>query len=252
MAVPTTSVEFVTAAFFDLDNTVVRGSSLFPFAWALVREGRIGVGELARFGLMNARFVRTRTESIHDRDAVVAKALALVDGQRVEDVTELCDRIVPGIVRTRTNLAVVSEIRRHRADGHQTWLVTASPVELAEAMAARLGMTGALGTQAESVDGTYTGRLTGDVLHGSHKADALAALAVVEGLDPMRCSAYSDSINDLPMLSMMGSSTVVNPNKQLRSIAVRRGWRVIDRPSAIDPTNRPTPDPLPAAAGPRR
>lgn len=242
----------MTAAFFDLDNTVVRGSSLFPFAWALVRDRRIGVGELARFGLMNARFVTTRTESIHDRDAVVAKALALVEGQRVEDVATLCDRIVPDIVRTRTNLAVVAEIRRHRAAGHQTWLVTASPVELAEAVAARLGMTGALGTQAEAVDGTYTGRLVGGVLHGQRKAAAISTLALVEGLDPMRCSAYSDSINDLPMLVMMGSATVVNPNKQLRSIAVRNGWRVIDRPYAVAPLVSSTPAAPPVAAVPLR
>lgn len=186
------------------------------------------MGELLRFGWMNARFVTTKTESLHDRDAVIARALSLVQGQRVDDVARMCDRIVPGIVRTRTNLAVVSEIRRHRALGDQTWLVTASPVELAEAIARQLGMTGALGTRAQSRDGVYTGDLVGDVLHGSRKAEAISALAAVEGHDLMECSAYSDSVNDLPMLVMVGRSSVVNPNKQLRHIASRNGWRVID------------------------
>lgn len=216
------------AAFFDLDNTVVRGSSLFPFAWALVRRGWITPVEAAHFAWLNARFIVTRTESASGRDFVMARALALVAGRPTADVMDLCRQIVPGIMASRINPAVVSRIRRHQAAGDQTWLVTASPRELAAEIAASLGMSGALGTTAATASGRYTGRLTGDVLHGARKADAIAALAAVEGLDLADCSAYSDSMNDLPMLAMVGHATVVNPNTQLAQVARKNGWGLLD------------------------
>lgn len=223
------------AAFFDLDNTVVQGSSLFPFASALVRNGNIGVTDLAHFAWLNARFMATRTESLSGRDFVTARALELVAGQRVDDVLDLCRRTVPSIVRRRTNIGVVQEIRRHRAAGAQTWLVTASPVELALEIARVLGMTGALGTRARSRDGVYTGELAGPILHGEMKADAITALAAVEELDLKECSAYSDSANDLPMLSLVGHVTVVNANRHLQALARENGWAIMRHPDRAVP-----------------
>jgi phosphoserine phosphatase len=106
--------------------------------------------------------------------------------------------------------------------------VTAAPVEIAHIIAHRLGLTGALGTVAEHVDGVYTGRLVGDLLHGQAKADAVVALAEREGLDLARCSAYSDSFNDLPLLTLVGDPCAVNPDARLRDYARRNGWRVRD------------------------
>jgi hypothetical protein len=99
-------------------------------------------------------------------------------------------------------------------------------VELADIIARRLGLTGALGTVAESVDGVYTGRLIGGLLHGTAKPAAIAALAARERLDLARCAAYSDSINDLPMLVMVGEPHAVNPDSELRAEARRNGWPV--------------------------
>jgi len=216
-----------SAAFFDLDNTVVRGSSLIPFAWNLVRSGRVSSSEMFRFASMNARFVGTRTESAAGRDYVMRRALALAAGQDVGDVQRLCDEIVPGLVRKRINPVVAAEIRRHQRMGDQTWLVSASPLELAQRIAAELEMSGAMGTQAERVAGVYSGELSGPILHGKHKADAVSAIASVEALDLARCAAFSDSINDLPMLVMVGRPTVVNANRRLRQIALRNGWQVL-------------------------
>lgn len=180
-----------------------------------------------RFASMNARFVKTRTESASGRDYVMQRALALAAGQSVADVLALCDEIVPSIVRRRLNPAVAAEIRRHQRKGHQTWLVTASPRELAERIAQELNMTGAMGTQAERVAGVYSGELSGPILHGRHKADAVSALAGVEDLDLSGCAAFSDSINDLPLLVLVGHPTVVNANRRLRQIALRNGWQVL-------------------------
>jgi haloacid dehalogenase-like hydrolase len=108
------------------------------------------------------------------------------------------------------------------------WLVTAAPAELASLIARRLGLTGALGTVAESKDGVYTGRLVGEPLHGPAKAEAIVALAQREGLDLTRCAAYSDSANDVPMLSMVGRPVAVNPDHDLKRFAREKGWEVRD------------------------
>jgi HAD superfamily hydrolase (TIGR01490 family) len=116
----------------------------------------------------------------------------------------------------------------HLDQGQRVWLVTAAPIEIATTIAGRLGLTGALGTRAEHVDGVYTGGLVGDLLHGPAKAEAITELAEAEGLDLARCTAYSDSYNDLPMLSLVGHACVINPDHKLREHAHRQGWRVRD------------------------
>lgn len=131
----------------------------------------------------------------------------------------MADRIYP---RTR-ELA-----QRHLDAGQRVWLVTATPVELAQIIGRRLGLTGALGTVAETEDGVYTGRLFGEMLHGQAKAAAVRALAAREGLDLRRCTAYSDSVNDVPMLSVVGTAVAINPDGALRDIARARGWQIKD------------------------
>ena len=106
--------------------------------------------------------------------------------------------------------------------------MTATPVELARIIAQRLGLTGALGTVSEVEDGLYTGRLVGEPLHGPAKAEAVRALAEREGLDLSRCTAYSDSANDVPMLSLVGHAVAINPDTALRGERAERGWQVRD------------------------
>ena len=108
------------------------------------------------------------------------------------------------------------------------WLVTAAPIEIANVIARRLGLTGALGTVAEHVDGVYTGELVGEMLHGEGKAVAVRTIAEREGLELERCSAYSDSSNDLPMLELVGHPCAVNPDARLRAHAKQQGWQIRD------------------------
>jgi phosphoserine phosphatase len=89
-------------------------------------------------------------------------------------------------------------------------------------------LTGALGTVAESVDGVFTGRLVGEILHGPGKAHAVRSLAIREGLNLKRCTAYSDSYNDVPLLSLVGTAVAINPDNRLRSLARQRGWEIRD------------------------
>ena len=126
--------------------------------------------------------------------------------------------------------------------------MTATPYELAEVIAKRLGFTGAMGTVAESVDGVFTGRLVGDILHGLGKAHAVRALAAREGLNLKRCTAYSDSINDVPMLSLVGTAVAINPDSDLRDIARERGWEIRDFRTARKAAKIGVPSALAAAA----
>jgi phosphoserine phosphatase len=116
----------------------------------------------------------------------------------------------------------------HLDVGQQVWLVTAAPIEVAGLIASRLGLTGALGTVAEHVEGVYTGRLVGTLLHGPAKADAVRALAEEHDLDLARCFAYSDSYNDLPMLSLVGHPCAINPDRRLLDYAEDHDWQIRD------------------------
>ena len=134
---------------------------------------------------------------------------------RVADVVALGEEIYDDTMADRIWEGARELTQQHLQAGQRVWLVTATPVELATILARRLGLTGALGTVAETAGGVYTGRLVGGLLHGQAKAAAIRALAEREGLDLSRSSAYSDSANDLPMLEMVGHPSVVNPDADL-------------------------------------
>jgi len=163
----------------------------------------------------------------------------------VADIVRLGEEIYDDTMADRIWEGARELTQRHLNAGQRVWLVTATPVELASILSRRLGLTGALGTVAETVDGMYTGRLVGGLLHGEAKAAAIRALAVREGLDLTRCAAYSDSVNDLPMLTLVGHPNAVNPDMGLRAEARSRGWPVHDFRSG----RRVTMIALPVAAG---
>jgi phosphoserine phosphatase len=115
----------------------------------------------------------------------------------------------------------------HQKHDRDTWIVSASPQALVEPLAASLGMTGAVGTRGEIIDGHYTGRLDGPFVYGPGKATAIEKLASDLGYDLGLCYAYSDSISDLPMLEIVGHPVAVNPDSELWAVAGQRGWPVV-------------------------
>ncbi|WP_084956012.1 HAD family hydrolase [Thermoactinospora rubra] len=216
------------AAFFDVDNTMMRGASIYHFARGLATRGLFKTSDLVKFALGQAMF-RLRGSENPEHIAVAREtALAFVAGSKVEDVVRLGEEIYDEVMADRIWAGTRALAQAHLDAGQRVWLVTATPVELARVIAQRLGLTGALGTVAETVDGVYTGRLVGDLLHGPAKAEAVRALARREGLDLTKCTAYSDSANDLPMLSLVGHAVAINPDSELREYAKKNGWPVKD------------------------
>jgi HAD superfamily hydrolase (TIGR01490 family) len=216
------------AAFFDVDNTMMMGASLFWFARGLAARKYFTTRDLAGFVWQQAKFRIAGNESADDMHTIRENALAFVAGREVDEIVRHSEEIYDELMADRIWAGTRALAQQHLDSGQRVWLVTATPVELASIIAHRLGLTGALGTVAEVVDGRYTGRLVGELMHGPAKAEAVLALAEREGLDLGRCTSYSDSANDLPMLSLTGTAVAVNPDTELRAIARARGWAIRD------------------------
>lgn len=225
---PSPPPDLTAAAFFDVDNTLVHGSSLVHFARGLAAREYFTYRDLARFALAQAKFQLTGRESSEDVAAGRRKALAFIEGRSTAELVDLGEEIYDEIIADKVWPGTQALAQMHLDAGQQVWLVTATPYELAATIARKLGLTGALGTVAESVDGVFTGRLVGDILHGSGKAHAVRSLAIREGLNLRRCTAYSDSFNDVPMLSLAGTAVAINPDADLRDLARQRGWEIRD------------------------
>jgi HAD superfamily hydrolase (TIGR01490 family) len=217
------------AAFFDVDNTMMRGASIFYFAQGLAARKYFPAGALSLLAWQQLKFrVVGKELSAAQIQSSREQALSFVAGRSTRQFVDVGEDIYDELMADRIWPGTLALAHMHLAAGQRVWLVTATPVELATIIARRLGLTGALGTVAETVDGVYTGRLVGDILHGAAKAQAVRALARREGLDLHRCTAYSDSANDIPMLSMVGTAVAVNPDPDLRETARARGWEIRD------------------------
>ncbi|MEV0535647.1 HAD-IB family hydrolase [Kitasatospora sp. NPDC050463] len=216
------------AAFFDCDNTILRGAAIFYLGVGLYRRGFLTRRDIARFAWQQAWF---RLHGAEDPDHMADAqhtALGLVAGKCTADLEAICEEVFEEVIADKIWPGTRALVQMHLEAGQRVWLVTAAPLEVARIIARRLGMTGALGTVAEARGGLYTGRLVGELLHGPAKAAAVGSLARRERLDLGRCAAYSDSANDIPMLSLVGHPYVVNPDGALRRHARAQGWRVRD------------------------
>lgn len=220
--------DLTAAAFFDVDNTLMRGASLFHFAAGLARRRFFSAAQITGFARQQAKFVLSGSEDLEDMASATEAALSFVNGRTVSELIDLGQEIFTDSLVDKLIPGTLALAQGHLDSGQRVWLVTATPVELATIISAHLGLTGALGTVAQVVDGVYTGQLVGAPLHGMAKAEAVRALADREGLDLQRCSAYSDSANDIPMLSIVGRPVAVNPDSALRAHARDNDWPIRD------------------------
>ncbi|WP_131768598.1 HAD family hydrolase [Candidatus Protofrankia californiensis] len=216
------------AAFFDVDNTMMMGASIFYFARGLAARDFFQSRDLLRFGWQHVTYRVWGLENTDGMRDVKEAALAFVAGREVAEIVRFGEEIYDERMAERIYSGTRALAEQHLDAGQRVWLVTATPVELASVIARRLGLTGALGTVSEVVDGRYTGHLVGEPLHGPAKAAAVRALAEREQLDLSRCWAFSDSINDLPMLSLVGHPVAINPDPDLKAVARERDWPIKD------------------------
>jgi len=214
------------AAFFDLDRTIIGGSSVFVFGWVAYRNGQLTTRRLLHDAASAIAFKLTGA-SDEKSAAVRDQVLEGVKGVKVADLRsfgdEILRRLLDGVRRESRGL-----IDLHHDAGRDTFIVSASPIEIIEDFAAEMGMTAALGTVSEIVDGVYTGRLAEPFCYGPGKVIAMEKIAAERGYDLSRSYAYTDSISDLPMLEAVGHPVAVNPDRELETIARVRGWPIIE------------------------
>lgn len=214
-----------SAAFFDLDRTLISGSSSFTLAVAARQAGMIPTYQLLRASV-GALMFKLLGAGDDTTDRVRDQLLHFVTGQRHDDLTALNERVLPillGMIRP--------EARRlldlHRHAGRATYIVSAAPQEIVGPLAQSLGMTGGIGTRSEMHEGVYTGRLAGPFCYGTGKVEAISELARWDNLDLAQCYAYSDAASDLPMLQAVGHPVAVNPDTRLEREARRNGWPIV-------------------------
>lgn len=214
------------AAFFDVDNTLLHGSSLFLFGRGAVRERIITLRELLQFAYKQFRFKRVG-ENLSHMKSFQEQALRLIAGRSVAELEESLERVCDTYVIPKIWPEALELIEREKANGRDVWLITATPIQIADEIARQVGATGALATVPAEDDGVFTGELAGPVVHAEVKTQVATRLAHERGYSLPDSSAYSDSANDVTLLALVGHPFATNPDAKLRAIARQRSWPVI-------------------------
>ena len=214
-----------SAAFFDLDRTLIAGSSVFVVATTARAAGLVPTRQFAR-DAASALLFKLKGASDGTTDEIRLRILGAVKGVRHDDLVALNSEVLPKLLgKVRPEARRLLDLHRHA--GRATYIVSASPVEIVEPLALTLGMTAGIGTRSRLADGVYTGELDGPFCYGQGKVDAIEEVARWEGLDLAQCYAYSDSVSDLPMLGAIGHPVAVNPDGALERHARRHGWPIV-------------------------
>jgi HAD superfamily hydrolase (TIGR01490 family) len=216
----------IEAAFFDVDNTLVRGSTSILFGKVAFAGGALRRRDIWRFAYEQVMFVR-RGEKNSTMAGFKDRALSITKGHSITELRDLMPKVYREEIKPRLWPGTVRAVKEHLALGHEVWLITAAPQELAQLIADDIGATGALGTIVGHKDGVLTGELVGDPLHGQAKRKAARKLAKERHISLKRSFAYSDSVNDLPLLTLVGNPVVVNPDKPLKRYAEAAGWEIL-------------------------
>ncbi len=214
------------AAFFDLDKTLMQGSSGFQFARAVREAGMMSRRQLAADGIANVVY-RLQGASDEQSEALRTRIATSLEGVRVRDLDRLGVRVMQRIL-PRLYSQMLTIAYEHQDAGRPVYIVTAAAQDMAEVLARVMTFDGALGsTLSEVEDGYFTGRPSGAFLYGPAKAVAITELAEREGFDLSASYAYSDSVSDAPMLRAVGHPVVVNPDAGLVALAKDGGWEVL-------------------------
>ena len=213
------------AAFFDLDKTLIEGSSALHFARAAYRAGMVSRRQLVRDGWANLRF-RLNGSTDAGTDELRGRILDAIAGQRAVDLARMGSDVLAGILPLLYH-EVLNEAYAHQDAGRRAYIVTAASQELAEVLASVLVLDGGIGMRSEIHDGVYTGKPAGPFTYREGKAVAIRELADEEGIDLSESYAYSDSESDLPMMRAVGHPVAVNPDRVLERVAREEGWRIM-------------------------
>jgi HAD superfamily hydrolase (TIGR01490 family) len=184
--------------------------------------------DISAFVMANIRYRLTGKENKEEITRFQNAATDFIKGHKVIEIEKIGQEIYEEYVSPAIWQGTVEIAKEHLSKDEEVWLVTATPLDMANLMAKRLGFTGALGTKAEVENGVYTGKIIGNLLHGREKATAIRELAIERSVDLNNCYAYSDSHHDIPLLEAVGNPRVINPDALLKIRAYRDSWPIYD------------------------
>ena len=214
------------AAFFDLDKTLMAGSSGMQFARVATRQGIVGRRQLARWGFEHLRY-RLRGTTDERTAEVLRVARELIRGVPETTIARMGPEVMAEIL-PRIYPQMLDEVYAHQDAGRPTFIVSAAGNDVVESLAQVLGMDGGIGTRYEvDEESNFTGRFDGPFVYGPGKVEAMRAFAAVHEIDLGASYAYSDSLSDLPMLRAVGNPVAVNPDPPLTEIAKEEGWQTM-------------------------
>ena len=219
-------VERRSAAFFDLDRTLMAGSSGLPWARAATKAGLVSRRQMARWGVDALRF-RLRGSTDEATEKLLAEIKLIFRGTSARQISRMAPEVLVGVL-PRIYPEMLEEVYAHQDAGRPTFIVSAAGDELVRLLARILYMDGGIGTAYEiGEDGLFTGEIGGTFMYGEGKVEAMRRFAAEHAIDLQASYAYSDSASDLPMLRAVGNPVVVNPDEDLARIARDQGWRVM-------------------------
>ena len=218
------NVHPMEAAFFDLDKTIIARSGSLALSRTFMREGFIGRGTLLKS--LYAQLVFQLMGADEDKmDRMRAEAAKLTAGWEVVKVRSVVAEVLEELISPLMYAEALELIHDHRAAGRLVCIVSSSPEEIVEPLAKMLHVDRWIATKPRITEGLYTGELE-FYCYGPHKADAMRGLAAELGIDLGGSFSYSDSVTDLPMLEVVGHPIAVNPDRELRKVALDRGWQI--------------------------
>ncbi|BBY58043.1 HAD-IB family hydrolase [Mycolicibacterium sarraceniae] len=214
-----------TAAFFDLDKTVIAKSSTLAFSKPFFNQGLLNRRAVLKSSY--AQFLFLMSGADHDQmDRMRSYVTAMCAGWDAEQVRAIVTETLHDIVDPLVFAEAAELIADHRLCGRDVVIVSASGEEIVAPIARALGATHAMGTRMVTENGKYTGEVA-FYCYGEAKGAAIRELAALEGYSLEHCYAYSDSITDLSMLHAVGHPAVVNPDRALRKEATAQDWPVL-------------------------
>jgi HAD superfamily hydrolase (TIGR01490 family) len=216
----------VDAAFFDLDKTVISTSSSLALSRPMYRAGLVSRSALLRGAFAQIVYLLVGADE-RKMERLKDSMRALTAGWERQQVEDIAREALTTLIDPYIYMESVDLMELHRARGRRVFIVSSSPEEVVHPLAEHLGDVEVIATRAEVEDGRYTGRLA-FYCYGENKAVAIREVAERDGVDLAASYAYSDSVTDLPMLEAVGHPVAVNPDRDLRRVAVERGWPVRD------------------------
>jgi HAD superfamily hydrolase (TIGR01490 family) len=215
-----------SAAFFDLDKTLMAGSSGMVFARVANRHGLVPRKQLAKWGVDHLRY-RLRGASDAQTNSVLEVAQGVFADVPEREIARMGPELMAGIL-PRIYPQMLDEVHRHQDEGRATFIVSAAGNDLVSSLARVLGMEGGIGTRWEvGADDSFTGEMHGPFVYGEGKVEAMRRFADEHEIDLEASYAYSDSASDLPMLRSVGHPVAVNPDGELAEVAKAEGWPVM-------------------------